>query len=178
MGINTHILLPAEARAEDVVQVMGILAGLKPKKHIADRTWWVEVPGAKIVPSSGQFGCAHVTIKPEDGQKLIDGETNHSCFMILSAHSGQQAGYNTKHGLWISTSVTPFWEAVAYGLARFFGGEVDRNDCDETDVDFAWPKASDLMACDGARSLSLPQCLPNRSRNLGRSRNDARKNPS
>ncbi len=32
---------------------------------------------------------------------------------------------------------------------KFFGGEVDFNDCDSTDIDFAWPTADSLMANNG-----------------------------
>lgn len=151
MGINTHILLPVEARIEDVAQVMGILAGLKPERHqlsSAEHSWSCEVAGAKVMPSANQFGCGNITIQAPTG-KLIDGENSHSCFVIACVGTGMYKDHNTRHGHWISTAVSPFWEAIAWGLVRFFGGEVDRNDCDDIDVDFAMPMQPDITACDG-----------------------------
>jgi hypothetical protein len=37
---------------------------------------------------------------------------------------------------------TPFWIAVGKRLVQFFGGEIDYQDCDEIDVDFARPSKS------------------------------------
>lgn len=147
MGINTCILLPVQARIEDVAQVMGILAGLKPEREelSCPDSWCVRVPGASIHASSSQFGCGDIILNG----KMADGTWSHSCFVIAVSSSGQQAGYYTKAGLWISTAVSPFWEAIAEGLVRFFGGEYDRNDCDDVDCDFAWPQQPDITACDG-----------------------------
>ena len=37
----------------------------------------------------------------------------------------------------ISTHI--FLPIEARGLVRFFGGEIDLNDCDEADCEFSWP---------------------------------------
>jgi hypothetical protein len=150
MSINTHILLPVQARIEDVVQVMGILSGLPARLEplYGNHGTHVVVEGAMLAPSAGQFGCGNICLKAQSDSALIDGYQDHSCFVVAVAHNGAMAGYNTKCGIWISTGVSPFWETVAVGLVRFFGGEVDFNDCDQSDCDFAWPLQPDITACD------------------------------
>jgi hypothetical protein len=151
MSINTHISLPNEARWENVVEVMGILAGLAPVVlDLPNGGTAIDVPGAQMVPCEKQFGCGHIELSAPDGEKLIDGKQNHSCFVILSATTGKVGkDYHRSTCLWLSTGFSDFWTAIGRGLVEFFGGELDLNDCDLIDCDFARPVAEDLLACDG-----------------------------
>ena len=139
MSVNTHILLPNEARPKDVLLVLGILCGKKATMEPLGNSRHVVVEGVKLRACENQFGCGYLT---------VDGVC--SLFCIANTQSGQVGqDYHSKTGFWISCPWDDFYQRLGVEIVKFFGGEVDFNDCDDTDVNFAWPVQSDIMACNG-----------------------------
>lgn len=117
MGINTFVKLPDNVRLEDVAKVIGIAVGYKPET-IASRNnpavSWTEVNGVEIKTTSVPS-------------------------MVNIVFGGRHCSYFFEHesgGRLVYTKSTSFWIAVSKRLVDFFGGEVDFNDCDESDVDY------------------------------------------
>lgn len=139
MSQNTHILLPSEARPEDVLRVLGLLCGkLGRLVPLTSDSIHLEVDEVKLEALVNQFGC---------GRLIVDGVC--SLFCIASSQHGMRGDYAVKTGMWISCPCTDFYQKLGVELVRFFGGEVDFNDCDSVDIDFAWAMADDLMAVNG-----------------------------
>lgn len=67
-----------------------------------------------------------------------DGEVGHSGSLSLaeSPHEGVRGPAWCFHG----GNASAFWVALGRGLAEFYGGVVDYNDCDETEADVIYPK--------------------------------------
>jgi hypothetical protein len=107
--------------AQDAVDVVGILAGLKPSKDpFKDGEGWATaVTGAKANPSTFDIGFGELNING----KLVDGDDRHSCYFHHCARFKGKL-YNT-----VSCTATPFWCAICKGLVKFFGGFVMYNDC-------------------------------------------------
>ena len=139
MSVNTYILLPNEARPEDVLLVLGILCGKKATMQpLGESSEHVVVEGVSLQAAPNQFGC---------GRMVVDGIC--SLFCIANSQNGQRGDYAVKTGFWIPCPCNDYYQRLGVELVRFFGGEVDFNDCDSTDVDFAWSTAPDLMAVNG-----------------------------
>jgi hypothetical protein len=131
MGVDTEIRLPPNVRLRDVAVVMGILAGL-PKQWY---NGYIIVDGAKPRP-----GCSPETPEIELKGKMVDGKEDHS---VLFFYEGDH------NGKWRSMSPpsTPFWQAVGRGLVKFFGGELDLNDCDSKDCDYKVKPRKNISPC-------------------------------
>ena len=125
MGANCQIVLPHNVRVEDVATVMAILAGSPPEKNFfgpADSMW-----------STRSGGFAENT--------TIIG-------MVAIRFADRYAHYffepDEYNGRLISCRSTPFWCAMANRLVDFFGGVVDYNDCDDSDIDYEVEPKSDI----------------------------------
>lgn len=161
MGVDTKILLPAAARIQDVADVMGALAGFPMEKryfaHIRENGrdsagWSAGHPYGssyvRLTPIHNMVQCAYIHLDSSElGRVMVDGEREHQCMYHF------EAGCNGERLLMPRS--TDFWIAIGKGLVEFFGGTVDYNDCDDSDVDFARPAQKDIHAEDGAEWYSM-----------------------
>ena len=120
MGVDTKLTLVPDVRVRDVALVIGALQGDVPKKHTTHRgTFWAE--NNAIVES-------------------IDGMP--TCCLIITDKSRllyqYEWGQNGEHGTMARSTSDNI--ALFVEVARFFGGSVDFNDCDNSDVDFSFPR--------------------------------------
>jgi hypothetical protein len=135
MSVSCHVLLPARARINDVAQVMGILAGLKPRREI-----YVTVSGATVDPSRCLAPMVEIILREPEGKALIDGAAVHTCYYHFEGRGGKRL---------LGMPSTDFWTAIAKRLVDFFGGSVDYNDCDEVKIDYEKPTRRVIDAEDG-----------------------------
>jgi hypothetical protein len=103
-------MLPVDVRLMDVAEVLGRLSG-------ADR-WHALPTTAPEMASIQVYG------------DLVDGESIHYCTFHFEAKDDDGKPCR----LLLPTS-TDFWIAAGVGLADFFGGKVDFDDCDDVDAD-------------------------------------------
>ncbi len=117
MGVDTRITLPGDVRVDDAATVIGILAGLQKTKREFTGGWSVHAEGMKVSSYTidGLAPCAHIEFPGHD----------------LMWH------FEVDHGKrLISPRSTPFWLAVGKALVDFFGGTIDYQDSDATEVDY------------------------------------------
>jgi hypothetical protein len=119
MGVDCNIWLPSRVRIRDVADVIGILAGLKPEKHLLqaggeDGLWAVRVPGVTYEGITTMPECARITID-------VQGE-KHWTLYHFEPSNGERL---------LMPSSTPFWLAIGSGLVKFFGGRLQYQDCDD-----------------------------------------------
>ena len=136
MGVNVNIGLPNNAQLRDVANTIGILAGLKPVERALDNardSFFIEVPGVSLRPCGpGLESCAYIDIRSPDGEKMVDGETDHSWLMFhfeMEMPSADDSDIRD-YARGLLPSATPFWIAVGRRLVQFFGGWFIPNDCD------------------------------------------------
>lgn len=149
MGVDTRICLPHTARLDDVVKVLGILAGRRKSWVNSSGARWVEVEGAKAHSyDNGTLltSCAEVVINGP----LPDGAPGLRCMFHFDFGIGQQTDYGNEYkGRGLMPRSTPQWVAAGRRLVEFFGGWMDYRDDDDVDVDHVQPIRSDLTACNG-----------------------------
>ncbi len=147
MGVDCKILLPAAAQIRDVADVLGALAGFPMhKRHfgppldgwIAGRDYRDENVVVKPYSDSSSL-IAHMQIVING--ESVDGENGHQ---VMYHFEGSRKGEHL-----LMPRSTDFWIAIGKGLVDFFGGTVDYNDCDDSDVDYQQPERSDIHAEDG-----------------------------
>ena len=128
MGVDTKLTLPGNVRVQDVAKVMGVLAGLKPEQYsiAGSKGVFVRVDGATVGTTHSAY-MAEIELSAPDGHTLIDGERSHSVLYFFEDEGGRRL---------LMPKSTPFWIAVCRGLADFFGGMVDYNDCDDRSVNY------------------------------------------
>lgn len=137
MGVNTKIRLPHDVQVGDVARVAGILAGLPYEmydyiEYGKVKCRWVKVPLASVTTCNGTPTMCNVVLNAP----TIDGEDSHHSYY----HFEDTDVRSSREGRLFSPSSTPFWIAVGVGLAKFFGGTVDFNDCDEVRTNVSFPK--------------------------------------
>lgn len=136
MGCDTRIFLPIDVRIENVSTVMGILAGLKPKKRqISENNTITVCEGVKIEHCGvgSLAACANIFLD-HPYTNLIDGELSH---YVMYFFEGSDDDPNCRM---MCPPSTDFWISVGRGLCKFFGGKIDYNDCDSIDIDESFPK--------------------------------------
>jgi hypothetical protein len=128
MGVDTRLTLPGNVRVDDVADVMGVLAGLKPEQYEIDRSGgvFVRVPGVSVQTTSIAT-MVEIDLKVSGGHTLVDGQPHHTVPYFFENVGGRRL---------LLPRATPFWIAVCRGLADFFGGSVDYSDCDSRAVDY------------------------------------------
>ncbi len=125
MGVDTRIILPPDARIQDVANVMGIFAGLKPEREILSQgSMYVKVPGVKVAGLETLPECANIILEGD----MVDGENGH--------HILWHWEFSENVGHLLMPRSTAFWIAIGERLVDFFGGDVDYNDCDSIEVDY------------------------------------------
>src|SRR5581483_9606267 len=131
MSVDCHITLPDNVRVDNVADVIGIAAGLKPVWEYSDngKHKWVKVRGVEARSSGVVPGMALISIR-STGHLLVDGEDQHSGYYHFEAcHDGRL----------LSVTSTAFWIAVGHRLVDFFGGSIDYQDCDDVEVNYCQP---------------------------------------
>lgn len=149
MGVDCRCYLPAWVRVYDVALVLGILSGLEKSKKplISADGWYTEVAGVRVVsggdsqPQCVWIDCATVS-RPRVGV-LYHFEPSYGKGRLLMPRS------------------RPFWIAACRRLVDFFGGELDYNDCDESDIDYTVPAKpwEEISPEDGPAWQALQQRL-------------------
>jgi hypothetical protein len=119
MSVACNIWLPSRVRIRDVADVIGILAGLKPKKHLLeaggeDGLWCVRVPGATYEGIKEIPECARIMVD-------VAGEKHWTLYHFEPSEEGRL----------LMPPSTPFWLAIGSGLVRFFGGRLQYQDYDD-----------------------------------------------
>ena len=140
MGVDTKVLLSGDVQIREVGKVLAILAGLPKNRRVLDErsnpgAWYVDITDiSKTTPRltyhsvDGVPSMVEIILKG----KMVDGEESH----IVSYHFEPSDG-KREHGMrLLYPRSTPFWCAIGKELVKFFGGWIDYNDCDLTEVDF------------------------------------------
>jgi hypothetical protein len=133
MGVDVYIYINNKARLRDVADVIGILAGNEPYKQKFSGSWsdgWSAEVDNVETKSGCMPECAEILVKAPDGGKLVDGQESHWVLWHW-----EPSRYNNNYHV-ICPPATPFWIAVGKKLADFFGGKLDYNDCDDSEIDY------------------------------------------
>jgi hypothetical protein len=145
MGCDSHLYLPHTAKQRDVADVLGILIGCKAERYSIDTSngVFVRVIDGPRFQNTSVVGMSQLSIGGFwhwecDGNEPIPGARTFSC-------SRQEHR-------------RPILEA----LASIFGGVLDFDDCDDTDIDFDGrgykpynPAATDDAAWDAWQTIKL-----------------------
>lgn len=130
MGTDCALTLPSHAQVRDVAKVMGILLGRPSHRHEyrngSQSGWWAEVDGVMVKPS-GVTGLADISI---EGETICCPDGQNGRFFLYHFEWGNKGKRGTM------PRCTPVNIAMCVGLADFFGGKVDFNDCDSIEVDY------------------------------------------
>ena len=151
MGVDTYIYLPKDVRVHEVAEVMGILAGLKPKWAGANGSIWAEVKGASVKGIEIIPGAANIYLEADKGKKFIDGEREHFCM-----YHYEVGGHYSNYVL-LSPRSTALWIAIGIGLCKFFGGGIDYNDCDAGGINRRFPRKRKNNSPDDGKAWDLFQ---------------------
>ncbi|KKN89755.1 hypothetical protein LCGC14_0236010 [marine sediment metagenome] len=126
MGVSTHITLPAQVRVGDVAKVIGACVGLKKKWHDLGRGHKsVDVVGIKVLNTSVHSMVRIVWQNGKGNSHLKSGD------LYYHFETGDE-----RSGRLLSCSSWAPWIALGRRLVDFFGGSIDYNDCDSTDIDY------------------------------------------
>lgn len=124
MGVDCWTYLPGGVRVRDVADVIGILLGCKPEWDTTHS--YVNVEGVKIESCDNMPECCRLFF-----------DTPHGKYSRLY-HFEHYDGFRL-----MSSPANPLWQAVGEQLVKFFGGRLDKYDCDEIDADIVhisdWP---------------------------------------
>lgn len=145
MGVDCKVTLAPGARLQDVAEVIGIAAGLPSRRwelktgrnegqFLAVAVDGVSVKGYERMPQLAEISL--------DGP-CVDGETVHGIAYHFEWSGGEVPGCTG-----LMPRSTPFWCAVMRRVVDFFGGSIDFNDSDETELDYFAPVAH-RAAADG-----------------------------
>ncbi len=135
MGVNCKIMLPNNARLTNVAEVLAILSGQQPRKEQfqSGDGWAVRVDTIRYRTHDYLPQCP--TIEWIQHSTVDKVEEYHSVMFHYEPEHGS-------HRLIMPPS-TAWWLAAGKRLVDFFGGELDYNDSDSTDVDYRKRKKSD-----------------------------------
>ncbi len=118
MGINCTIRLPDNVRADDVATVIGVAVGCKATYE-------------KFSTGGSDGGSTNVP-----GVKVTTTSVPSMAYIIFDRRHCNYFFENESGGRLVHCGDAPLWQAVGRRLVDFFGGQVDYNDCDDTDVDY------------------------------------------
>jgi hypothetical protein len=148
MGVDCKISLPQEVRVGNVASVIGILLGNKVtlNHHIGHSHPYVsaEVEDVSVTPASGIPSCVYIKIENTD-----QGNRQFLYHMEWTRGTSKDQEHNVGHGRGIMIGSTAENIAMGIRLVKFFGGEIDFNDCDEINCNIKRPKRKDITACNG-----------------------------
>ena len=143
MGCDCKLELPAPAKLTDVADVIGMLLGQHSHiEMISSVVKSVRVEGVHTTPSAIP-SCAQIQINT-----VTDKEPRWFLYHFEYG-GGPDHANDTRGSRGIIFRCTADNIALAVGLATFFGGQVDFNDSDDSDVDFKRKTQKDIGAQDG-----------------------------
>jgi hypothetical protein len=160
MGVNVRAQFSAGTRVNDVATVAAILLGAEPRKSMfnlinSDGGYSAKVTGVKVVPNNYIATMVDIVVplNPENplAAEIIKTDGNAKGEYWLSYHfeSGPMGEPL------IMPKNTPAKIALSKALVKFFGGTIDFNDSDNSELDFKSPRKSDISATDGKPWYSL-----------------------
>jgi len=133
-----------------VADVIAILLGKKAElAPLSENSVHCKVEGVEV-KNAAVATCAEINIT--DAVWGSDGKRGDRWFLYhFEFNEGHTADgdYHTRSGRGILARCTSINIAMAVELVKFFGGEVDFNDADATEVDFKSPVKKDTLACNG-----------------------------
>lgn len=139
MGVDVRLWLPADCRVKDVAIVAAALVGIRlHRKALPGGGWYADAVNDKAITAKACGSplipeMCSVIIKPEKGQMLIgrlyDGPVS------FNYHFESTCGER-----YVSMRSYPEHIALMVGIAKFFGGRVDFNDCDDNDANVRFRK--------------------------------------
>jgi hypothetical protein len=140
MGIDASISFPPNVQVNDVAAVAARLLGCEAARKTLDEesgSTYAAVTGIEVQSIKDLPECVRILIREFDAE----GNKIRSLAGLLYHFewSGGRRG--------IFRSPTPRNIALLRGLADFFGGKVDYNDCDSTKCDYEVPDKSNTMNC-------------------------------
>lgn len=130
MGVNTNTYLPGSVDLEDLARAIQLLTD-------ADDVRIVPAGGAKgITAARGTtfvdgYGWFDLYITREDGFGDDSNGGHSGAIWFNQTHDNMRDAINVHGG-----NASAFWAALGKGLVDLFGGIVDFNDCDSSDVDY------------------------------------------
>ena len=146
MGVDCKISLPQEARVSNVAEVIGILLGkkvtLNTPANSSQKYTSADVEGVKVTSAVGVVSCANIDIENTD-----QGSRHFLYHFEWTRGTSEDGEHNMGHGRGLMPKSTARNIAMGIGLVKFFGGQVDFNDCDDIDCNFKRPKQRDITAC-------------------------------
>jgi hypothetical protein len=148
MGVDCKIYLPYNVRLSEVAKVIGILAGQKivEKEDKAHNFKYFEVEGVSIEPcGKGLETCANIFVEGLTGAAATARNDNGDNAFVMFHFEPSNPTPETARLL--MPRATAFWIAIGIGLVKFFGGEIDFNDCDSKETDFQVKVKSNLENC-------------------------------
>jgi hypothetical protein len=132
MGCSCHIYLPTNVRIRDVADVVGILSGCeKTRTKGTGGSEWVEVKSVKV-KHADHDAVANIMVTLDVASPAVKARNGDNQVMAFFS-------YECRGWFLLSGGSNPYWKAIGLALVDFFGGTVDFNDCDETDVDYEMP---------------------------------------
>lgn len=140
MGVNARVTLPSTVRAEDVMMVIGILAGHAVEKSpfsSGNGGWSAEFVGRKNPVKAHMFRGANTV--PDIFDVTVDWLRPDGKLEVRSATYEFEHEEHTRSGNLINRGnrglypkSNPFWVAVSRKLVAFFGGSMIANDSDDS----------------------------------------------
>jgi len=136
MGVDTKIMLPSKVRARTVSSVLGRIVGFEGiKTALGGGAWYTQVEGISINNNPQVVGLADITWDKAPGPRTRG---------YVAYHFEVEDG-----GRLLMPPSTAFWLAVGHRLVDFFGGKLDYNDCDNSEVDYKVKANPNSWADDG-----------------------------
>jgi len=141
MGVDCKIMLPSNVQVREIANVIGICVGLNKHQEKLDgcdfevtRVDGIDVKGIEILPGCAEISWSNpVGISPESikhtGRVLYHYEYDGGKRRLLSPRACSE------------------WLAIGEVLVNFFGGEIDYQDCDASELDYLQPAKTDVENC-------------------------------
>lgn len=144
MSINSKCYLPSDVRANDVIEAVAFLCGAERERvqigHHADciATWSNRHQVSKDIRENDTRKFKVYVLPTYDIQYVTIHIAPTNC--DNEWHQGSLFLYpqeNHPNRIMLHAGVSEFWRQIDRALVVMFGGEVDDNDCDDVDIDYA-----------------------------------------
>lgn len=155
MGVDSVLSLPPGTRVGDVAKVLGAAFGLDRGMHpFRDREGgFFEVPGAKVKVVENVPTMLWVILSGPG----VDDPARLGVSLGIEMQAGEQILWRDRGAYWhyendraevagspmVCAGSTPHWIAALRRAGEFFGGVLDRNDCDVSLADEVWPPVAE-----------------------------------
>lgn len=142
MSINSKCYLPNDVRAEDIVNAIAFLCGAKRERQNLDgggvATWHVNSEVSTRANERHIDGLKVYVLPTHDIQYYTIHIASTNC--DEEWHEGNLFLYpseNYPNRILLYAGVSEFWKQVERALIDMFGGELDDNDCDLSELDYS-----------------------------------------